>query len=96
MSTVERPPNAGVALSSRHRFESEEHIQCLAAAGVGIVIVPEHFPLSPDLVSRPLAGPPLRRDVVLATVGGRRWSPALDALIRLSRARDFAAEFGIA
>ncbi len=87
---------AGFGLRLRHLCDGEEHIQRLAVAGIGLVLVPQHFPLPLELLSRPLAAPVSRRSVVLAVVGGRRWSPALDAFIKLARTRDFATEFGIA
>ena len=80
----------------RHLSDSEEHIQHLALAGLGIALLPEHLPVLPALVTRPLAEPALQRAVVLAVVSGRRFSPALDAFVRLTRTRDFVHEFAIA
>lgn len=87
---------AGVELRLRHLLESEEHIQHLAASGLGLVLVPQHLSLLPALAARPLGAQGLERSVLLAVVGGRRYSPALDTFIKLSRARDFAAEFALA
>jgi DNA-binding transcriptional LysR family regulator len=80
----------------RHLGDSEEHIQHLVLAGVGAALVPEHLPVLPALLLRPLAEPAPERTVVLAVVGGRRFSPALDAFIRLTRTRDFVHEFALA
>jgi DNA-binding transcriptional LysR family regulator len=80
----------------RHLCESEEHLQQLAAAGLGLVLVPQHLPVLPNLATRPLAEVTLERTVQLAVVGGRRYSPALDSFIKLSRTRDFAADFALA
>jgi DNA-binding transcriptional LysR family regulator len=74
----------------RHLGETEEQIQHLAAAGLGIAVLPQHLPLLDKLVARKLAEPTPRREIALCAVAGRRRSPALDAFIRLSRARDFA------
>src|SRR6185312_785570 len=87
---------AQVTPQLRHMSDSEEHIQHLALAGLGIALVPEHLPVLPALVTRPLAEPVLQRRIVLAVVSGRRFSPALDAFIRLTRTRDFAHDFAIA
>lgn len=80
----------------RHLSDSEEHIQHLALAGLGMALLPQHLPALPALALRPLAEPAPRRAVVLAVVSGRRFSPALDAFVRLTRTRDFAHEFALA
>jgi DNA-binding transcriptional LysR family regulator len=87
---------AGVTLQLRHLCDSEEHIQRLAAIGLGVVLVPAHLPVLPGLLTRPLGGARFERTVLLAVVGGRRRSPALDAFIRLARTRDFSAEADLA
>jgi DNA-binding transcriptional LysR family regulator len=87
---------AQVTPQLRHLSDSEEHIQHLALAGLGLALVPEHLPALPALVLRPLAEPAPQRAVLLAVVGGRRFSPALDAFVRLTRTRDFAHEFALA
>jgi DNA-binding transcriptional LysR family regulator len=86
---------AQVTPQLRHLSDSEEHIQHLALAGLGLALVPEHLPALPALVLRPLAEPAPQRAVLLAVVGGRRFSPALDAFVRLTRTRDFAHEFAL-
>ena len=92
----ERCAAAGASLQCRYICESEDHLQQLAAGGLGIALVPQHLPVSAAAVTRPLSEAPLERSVVLAAVGGRRHSPALDAFIKLARARDFATELAIA
>jgi DNA-binding transcriptional LysR family regulator len=86
----------GVNLHPRHVSDSEEQIQYLAAAGLGIALVPQHLPVLAALLTRPPSVPSLERSIVLAVVSGRRYSPALDAFTRLTRARDLAREFSIA
>ncbi len=76
--------------------DSEDHIQHLAAVGLGVVLLPEHVPALPPLLTRSLADNPLRRSVVLCAVIGRRYSPVLDAFLRLTRTRDFANGLNIA
>jgi DNA-binding transcriptional LysR family regulator len=87
---------AGVTLQLRHLCESEEHIQHLASIGLGVVLVPANLSVLAAAQARPLREPPLERSVLLAVVGGRRYSPALDAFIKLARTRDFATELAIA
>jgi DNA-binding transcriptional LysR family regulator len=91
-----RAAEAGAKVGLRHLGENEEHIQQLVVGGLGLAVVPEHLPVLPALATRPLAEPAPQRTVVLAAVAGRRYSPALDAFLRLSRTRDFASEFAIA
>jgi DNA-binding transcriptional LysR family regulator len=86
---------AQAAPALRHVAEGEEQIQYLALAGLGIALVPEHLPVLPALALRPLAEPSPERTVVLAVVGGRRFSPALDSFVRLTRTRDFAHDFAL-
>lgn len=80
----------------RHLGATEEQIQHLAALSLGIALVPEHLPVLPALATRPVSGVDLRRKLVLAAVGGRRHSPALDTFLKLSRARNLRAELGMA
>jgi DNA-binding transcriptional LysR family regulator len=77
-------------LNVRHRGGDDGQLQHLAAAGLGLLLVPAHATLLPPLVARPLADPAPMREIALCTVGGRRRSPALDAFVRLIRARDFS------
>jgi DNA-binding transcriptional LysR family regulator len=87
---------AGSALHLRPASDSEEHIQHLAAIDLGVALLPAHVPALVPLVTRPLADGSLRRSVMLCAVSGRRYSPALDAFLRLTRTRDFANELNIA
>jgi len=83
---------AGSSLRLRPASDSEEHIQHLAAIELGVALLPQHLQPQPPLLSRPLLDGFLRRSVLLCAVSGRRYSPALDAFLRLTRARDFARE----
>jgi DNA-binding transcriptional LysR family regulator len=82
----------GVALGTRHVADSEEQMQHLAAASLGPALLPERTARLPALLARRIADVDLGRTVVLAVVNGRRFSPALDAFIRLVRARDYAGD----
>jgi DNA-binding transcriptional LysR family regulator len=77
-----------------HRSSRELHLQHLAAAGLGIVLAPEHMPRLPCLKALPIEGDPVWREVRLLAVQGRRYSPALDAFIKVARLHDWAPHTG--
>lgn len=79
-----------------HRSSRDLHLQHLAAAGFGIVLAPEHMPRLPSLRALPIEGDPLWREVHLLAVQGRRYSPALDAFVKVARLRDWSAHTGSA
>ena len=78
----------GIAVSAPHIAGSYEQAQQLAASGLGVALLPECASSPPLLVSRRLADAKLARSLVLAVVGGRRFSAALNAFVRSMRARD--------
>src|SRR3954469_13569559 len=82
----EEPPRLG------HCSGHDLHLQHLAAAGFGVILAPEHMPRLPTLKTIPLEGDPVSREVRLLAVQGRRYSPALDAFLKVARLRDWAAE----
>ena len=77
-----------------HRSGRDLHLQHLAAAGFGIVLVPEHMPRLPSLKALPIEGDPIWREVRLLAVHGRRYSPALDAFVKIARLRDWSLHTG--
>jgi hypothetical protein len=70
------------------------HLQHLAAAGFGIILAPEHMPRLPSLKALPIEGNPVWREVRLLAVHGRRYSPALDAFVKVARLRDWSRHTG--
>ena len=56
------------------------------------MLLPEHMPHLPTLKTIPLEGNPVSREVRLLAVQGRRYSPALDAFIKVARLRDWTVE----
>jgi DNA-binding transcriptional LysR family regulator len=68
------------------------HLQHMAAAGFGVILAPEHMPRLPTLKTIPLEGNPVSRKVRLLAVQGRRYSPALDAFVKVARLRDWSVE----
>jgi len=72
-----------------HRGTNPAQLQMLVAADLGIMLTAEHMPLAAGVVAHRIEGEPVRRDVGLFAVSGRRYSAALDAFIKLLRARDW-------
>jgi DNA-binding transcriptional LysR family regulator len=69
-----------------HRSAREDWVQCMVASGLGITVMPEFSHTDAATIARPLIDPYLARQLLLATVAGRRHEPATAALIRASRA----------
>lgn len=82
----EEPPPLG------HCSGHDMHLQHMAAAGFGVILAPEHMPRLPTLKAIPLEGDPVTREVRLLAVQGRRYSPALDAFVKVARLRDWSIE----
>jgi DNA-binding transcriptional LysR family regulator len=80
----EKPPHLG------HCSGHDLHLQHMAAAGFGVILAPEHMPHLPTLKTIPLEGDPVSRKVRLLAVQGRRYSPALDAFVKVARLRDWS------
>ena len=72
-----------------HRGRHEGHLQYLVEAGLGVMLVAEHAPRLPTLVARAVEGGSLRQSIRLIVIAGRRYSPALDAFIKILRLRDW-------
>ncbi|MGY3653036.1 hypothetical protein ACVWW2_008327 [Bradyrhizobium sp. LM4.3] len=56
------------------------------------MLAPEHMPRLPTLKTIPLDGDLVVREVRLLAVQGRRYSPALDAFVKVARLRDWSVE----
>ena len=64
--------------------EREDWIQAMILAGLGCAVMPEYLPMLPGIATRPLVEPQINRQVRLATIAGRRFSPALRAFVSLA------------
>jgi DNA-binding transcriptional LysR family regulator len=80
------------AAAPRPRSGHDMHLQHMAAAGFGVMLAPEHMPRLPTLKTIPLEGDPVSRQVRLLAVQGRRYSPALNAFVKVARLRDWSLE----
>jgi DNA-binding transcriptional LysR family regulator len=76
----------------RHCSGHDLHLQHMAAAGLGVILAPEHMPRLPTLKTIPLEGDPVSREVRLLVVQGRRHSPAMEAFIKVVRLRDWSVQ----
>jgi DNA-binding transcriptional LysR family regulator len=75
-----------------HCSSHDLHLQHMAAVGFGVILAPEHMPRLPTLKAIPLEGDPVSRTVRLLAVQGRRYSPALDAFVKVARLRDWSVK----
>lgn len=75
----------GVELYARFRSEREDWVQAMVLAGIGFAFMPEYSVTLPGLLQRPLVEPAVERTIAAVTVPGRRYSPAVDALMRASQ-----------
>jgi DNA-binding transcriptional LysR family regulator len=83
---------AGVEPAFRHRVERSDQALKLVAQRLGLAIVPKADTAGHTGVTfADCAGHDLRRNIVLAAVGGRRRGRAADAFLRAARARDWQA-----
>jgi DNA-binding transcriptional LysR family regulator len=85
----------GVEPNIGHRGRQLGRLQHLVSAGLGLMLWPEHAPHIPSLVTRPIVGDLLARNVQLMVVAGRRYSPALEALVKIARIHDWRSSFPV-
>jgi DNA-binding transcriptional LysR family regulator len=78
-------PDLNVPVKTIYRSEREGWIQAMLAAGFGCAIMPEFLPRLPGVVLRLIVEPEVMRTIYLATVAGRRFSPATKAVVALAR-----------
>jgi DNA-binding transcriptional LysR family regulator len=66
----------GIALNVVFESEREEWVQTMIVSGAGIACMPEHSPLLPGLVTRPMTEPEVVREIALVASAGRALAPA--------------------
>ena len=74
--------SAGFSTAKVYRSEREDWIQAMILAGMGISFMPAFSPVVPGLLTRVVVDPEITRDVSLASIAGRRFSPAVAAFVR--------------
>ena len=72
----------GAELPEAHASEREDWILNMVAAGMGICFLPAYAAVIPGVLTRPLIDPCVARDVTLASMAGRRFSPAVLTFIK--------------
>ena len=53
--------------------------------------MPEYLAMHPNLPTRLVVSPEIARQIELVTVSGRRFSPAVAAIVRMARTGDWSA-----
>ena len=81
----------GVEIRRAYRSEREDWIMAMVAAGMGICFLPEFSAIHPGVRHRLVAEPEVVREVSLASVAGRTFSPAVSAFVKAVREYDWAA-----
>ena len=76
----------GFSTAKVYRSEREDWVQAMALAGMGVTFLPAYSPLIPGLLTRVVVDPEIARDVTLATIAGRRFSPAVAGFVRAVQA----------
>jgi DNA-binding transcriptional LysR family regulator len=69
---------------------STSQILDLIAEGLGIALLSDRFPLSPQLGVRPLYEPEISRRILLTVVAGRPLNPAAGSFVKLCRTQTFS------
>ena len=69
----------------RYQSEREDWIQAMTLAGMGCAVMPESTTMLPAIQTRPLVEPEIWREVSLAYIAGRRFTPTVQAMIHLAR-----------
>jgi DNA-binding transcriptional LysR family regulator len=75
-----------------HRSKYENHLQHMVEAGLGIMVASARTPRPSTLRVRPIEDDPMRWTVSLLAIAGRRYTPALDAFIKVARLRNWHAD----
>jgi len=75
----------GVRMQDAFRSEREDWVQSLVLAGMGVCFIPEYSPVLPGLQQRRVAEPEIMREILLVTVAGRRFSPAVMTFVKAAK-----------
>ncbi len=80
---------ANVTPELRHRASSREGIASMVGANLGIALATRCEPLAGGVIRRPMGDAAAQYRIMLAVVAGRPHGQAVDAFIKLARARDW-------
>jgi DNA-binding transcriptional LysR family regulator len=73
-----------IPIAIRCQSQREDWIQAMILAGMGCAFMPESMPMLPGIETRPVLEDALQREVCLAMMAGRRFSPAVKAFVNLA------------
>lgn len=79
----------GIDLNVVFESEREEWVQTMIVSGAGLACMPEHSPMLPGLVIRPMIEPEVMREISLVSPSGRMLSPAALTFSRAIKAYDW-------
>ncbi len=79
-----------VGLHLAYASEREDWIQNMVAGGLGICFIPEYSAVLPGIKTRPVVEPDVWREILLVTVSGRRFSPAVAAFVQAVKSYKWA------
>jgi LysR family hydrogen peroxide-inducible transcriptional activator len=82
----------GVTFVDAFRSEREDWIQSMILAGMGICFMPEYSPFYAGIRTRPIVEPEIVREVLLVSIAGRRFSPAMAAFMKVTKAYRWPAD----
>jgi DNA-binding transcriptional LysR family regulator len=89
--TLERLAGAaGFKPRLQHTGMTEDHVQTLVAASLGVALSAERQPIATGVIAKPLADAGASRQVLLVSAAGRSHGPAVTAFVKLVRARDWS------
>ncbi len=80
----------GIDLNVVFESEREEWVQTMIVSGAGIACMPEHSPMLPGLVTRPMTEPEIVREITLVSPSARALAPAAQTFIQAIKAYDWA------
>jgi len=80
----------GLAASTGHSGETEDHMQHMVVAGLGVAISAAHQPVASGVVAVPLEDAAAVRRIVVTAVAGRQHGLGLATFLKLMRARDWS------
>ena len=87
---ADRLSEHGLAVRVGFQSEREDWIQMMVAAGFGVCFLPEFSPTIPGVRLQLVSDPDVVREVLLVSMSGRRFSPAVLTFVRAIRAHDWS------
>src|SRR5260370_23587416 len=90
--TISARSAEALGLARRKSTGASVRIQAMVLAGMGISFMPAFSPVIPGLLTRAVIDPEITRDVSLASIVGRRFSPAVATFVRAVQSYKWPSE----